>query len=137
VNRTTSAWGGAPQSGSRCAGTQPYSSPSHHLFQSGPFTCSSGTTYNFSYYLSGQTEGFWDGLIVGYSFNGSTWYYRGSYTIGYMWYTNAHNGYLANPWGLQSFNFTATGNQIWIRIGFTADWSIQYTGATIDNMKIM
>jgi hypothetical protein len=45
----------------------------HHFMEAGPFPCSTNTSYTFTFYTAGSAEMYYDGLVVGYGFDGTTY----------------------------------------------------------------
>jgi hypothetical protein len=119
-----------------------YPDGSYTRYTTGPITCAANTGYDLTFYTAGYTEGSWDCLMVGYSFNNSTWTWTGPdnvYGHDYAMYQGYADGTLgATTWRQQTASITtgAGQTQIWIRIGFESDGSVNYDGPTLDTMAL-
>jgi len=107
-----------------------------------PITVTANTTYNLQFFTAGNSEGNYDGLMVGYSFNNSTWTWTGPNSF-YGHASGPYTGYSSSTLGgatwTQQMATITTGagqTQLWLQLGWEADSSVYYEGPAVDTMTL-
>jgi hypothetical protein len=144
VARTNSTYGPASidaKSGTYFCGLSkvPYSNNGWRRMTSGPIPVTTGEQYELAFYAAGKTEIYWDGLLVGFSFDGTSWNWLGEDDIaghdfeGYIGFGST----LDYEWRLFDGVFTASSDVLYIGIGFESDSSVMgYIGPSLDLMSV-